>query len=239
MNDKYMQFMRTSNLNTDLFIYGDIRKPSFIERWYGEDESRVDALTFAKALEEVDTPNLTIRINSCGGSVSEALAIYSLLADCPKHKITKVDGFACSAASVIFMVGDERIVPESGLIMIHNAWSEASGDANALRKAADNLEIITSPSLEIYASKTKLSKEKLKEMMAEETWITSQMAFEYGFATILNKDPAMQSTNPTMLVKNLVDKLHKLKDTNCKLTTKINELEAINTSTDPWDELFT
>ena len=49
----------TSNLNTDLFIYGDIRKPSFIERWYGEDESRVDALTFAKALEEVDTPNLT------------------------------------------------------------------------------------------------------------------------------------------------------------------------------------
>ena len=158
VNDKYMQFIKTNESNTDLYIYGDIRKPDLIESWFGiDDKTRTDAMTFSEALKEVDTPNLTVRINSYGGSVSEALAIYSLLRDCGLNIITKVDGFACSAASVIFMAGDERIVPESGLIMIHNAWSVAEGDSNALKKAAEDLEIITSPSLEIYAKKTKFS----------------------------------------------------------------------------------
>lgn len=237
-NNKYMQFMKTDDNNTDLYIYGDIRKPDLFERWLDcDDPGRTDALSFSEALKEVDTPNLTVRINSYGGSVSEALAIYSLLNDCGLNVITKVDGFACSAASVIFMAGKERIVPESGLIMIHNAWSIAEGDSNALKKAAEDLEIITSPSLEIYASKTKLSKEQLKDMMDKETWINSTQAFEYGFATTLNKDDAAKQSIESNFVKKLVDKIQMLENENYKLNKKIKE-NITEKFADPWQDFF-
>lgn len=208
MNEKkYMQFVKDNESNTNLYIYGDIRKPGLIEAWLGEiDEARTDAYSFAEALSKVDTPNLTVHINSYGGSVSEGLAIYSLLTQFEGHLITIVDGFACSAASVIFMAGVERIIPESGLLMIHNAWTSAEGDSNDLRKAAMDLEKITQPSVDIYCLKTGLSEEKIKQMMDDETWITSKEAFELGFSTSINKHEAMQSLESNY-VFNLVNKI--------------------------------
>lgn len=95
-----------------------------------------------------------------------------MLSDFKGHLITQVDGFACSAASVIFMAGQERIMPESGLIMIHNAWTSVEGDQNQLRKAAADLEMITKPSVNIYCNKTGLSEEEVKAMMdVEHGWI--------------------------------------------------------------------
>jgi|GEM_PF-2123401 ATP-dependent Clp protease protease subunit len=237
-NNKYMQFVKINDNNTELYVYGDIRKPDLIERWLDlDDPGRTDALSFSEALKQVDTPNLIVRINSYGGIVSEALAIYSLLCDSGLNVITKVDGFACSAASIIFMAGKERIVPESGLLMIHNAWSVAEGDSNALKKAAEDLEIITSPSLEIYASKTKLSKEQLKDMMDKETWINSNKAFEYGFATTLNKDDAAKQSIESNFVKKLVNKIEMLEKENLKLNKTIKE-NIKEKSADPWQDFF-
>lgn len=229
IKDKYLQFVKSTEQNTDLYIYGDIRKPGLIERWLGDDKSRVDALTLAEAIVEVDTPNLTVHINSYGGSVSEGLAIYSLLSQFSGNLITVVDGFACSAASVIFMAGNERIVPESGLLMIHNAWSQAEGDSNDLKKAAADLEKITQPSVDIYCLKTGLSEEVIKKMMDEETWITSKEAFEMNFSTAMSRNKVMQSLESNY-VCNLVNKI---KD----YEKKINNLEK-NIPHNDWNNFF-
>lgn len=207
MNKKYLQFEKTDEQNTNLYIYGDIRKQDLIDKWFGDDETRVDAFSFKEALENVDTPNLTVRINSYGGSVSEGLAIYGLLSDFKGNLRTIVDGFACSAASIIFMAGQERIVPENGLLMIHNAWSYVEGDSNAMKKAAEDLEKITQPSVNIYVSKTGLSEKEVKKMMDEERWITSQEAFDMGFSTAqVKKDDAQQALEANYMF-NLVLKL--------------------------------
>lgn len=198
MREKYYQFVKVDDSLTELYIYGDIRKPDLIEKWLDlDDETRVDAFSFKEALNSVDTPKLLVRINSMGGDVSEGLAIYSLLSDFSGELITKVDGFACSAASIIFMAGKQRIVPTSGLIMIHNAWTpSASGNANELRKQADDLEMITKPSLNIYVEKTGLSEQEVKKLMDEETWFDYKYAIEKGFATTIeNNNEAQQSIN--------------------------------------------
>ncbi len=193
MRDKYLSFHKVDENTTELFIYGDIRKKNLIEKWLDIPTDATDAFTLKDALNQVDTPNLIVRINSYGGSVSEGLAIYSLLADFKGNVTTIVDGFACSAASVIFMAGNTRIVPENGLLMIHNAWTEASGDSNAMKKVAEDLEKITQPSINIYVSKTGMSEAKIKEMMDKQTWITSQEAFDLGFATSIERNEARQS----------------------------------------------
>lgn len=215
--DKFLNFKKVSESETELYVYGDIRKKDWIDEWLGTGKDLTEAFSLKDALALVDTPNLTVRINSYGGSVSEGLAIYSLLSEFKGHVKTIVDGFACSAASVIFMAGAERVVPENGLLMIHNAWTEARGDSNAMKKVAEDLEKITQPSVNIYVSKTGLPEEKVKEMMDREEWITSKEAYELGFSTTqVKKDNTMQSLEADY-VFNLVMK-------NKEMQSKIEEL---------------
>ena len=130
-------------------------------------ESDVGGYDFAKDLAEIDT-DINVHINSYGGEVSEGLAIYNLLKAFP-HKVTTInDGFACSSASVVFMAGTERVMNKGSLLLIHNAWTYASGDSNALRKQADDLEKITMPSIAIYTSVTGMDEKSIKKMMDEE-----------------------------------------------------------------------
>ena len=187
MENNYLNFKKKNDEETELYIYGNIEKKDWIDEWLGTGKEKTDAYTLKDALLHVDTPKLTVRINSHGGDVSEALAIYSLLSDFQGELKTIVDGFACSAASVIFMAGKERIVPENGLLMIHNVWTKVRGDSNKMREVAEDLEKITQPSLNIYTNKTKLTEEEIKEKMDREEWITSDEAFEWGFSTAKEK----------------------------------------------------
>ncbi|WP_159639103.1 head maturation protease, ClpP-related [Erysipelothrix anatis] len=192
MND-VMQFKQKNETTTEMYVYGEIRKKGLFEMWFGDDETRTGAFDIKDALEKVTTPNLTVRINSMGGSVSEGLAIYNLLESFEGEVTTIIDGFACSAASIIFMAGSKRIAPESSLLMIHNAWSSVSGDSNALEKAAEDLKKITQPSLNIYTSKSNLKEDEIKLMMDKETWITPQESYDWGFSTTIDRNEAKQS----------------------------------------------
>ena len=238
MKEKYLAFNKIDENTTELYIYGDIRKKSIIEKWLNLPSESTDAFTLKDAINAIDTPNLVVRINSYGGSVSEGLAIYSLLSEFKGHVTTIVDGFACSAASIIFMAGETRIVPENGLLMIHNAWSYAEGDSNAMKKMAEDLEKITQPSVNIYTSKTKLSEEEIKEKMDRETWITSKEAFEWGFATSIERNEAKQSLECNF-VYNLV---MRNKELEASLESKQETKKVINEEVEPpkdaWASFF-
>ncbi len=159
-----------------IHIYGDIVSWEWLE-------SDVSSYTLAKEIEALDVDVINVYINSYGGEVAEGLAIYNNLR---RHKAkvkTYCDGFACSAASVVFMAGDERIMSNASLLMIHNAWLYTAGDSKQLRKDADNLEIITQASINAYMNHTNITEEELKEMLDAETWLSPTEALEMGFAT--------------------------------------------------------
>lgn len=180
MNRKYFSLEKTKQ-TANLYIYGDVT--SF--PWF---EGDVSAVNLSKQLEALgDVEQINVYINSYGGEVAEGLAIYNAL---KRHKAkvkTVCDGFACSIASVIFMAGDERVMNEASLLMIHNAWTFASGNAAELRKQADDLEKITQASVEAYKAHSSLEEEEIKALMDAETWITPDEAISYGFATSSEK----------------------------------------------------
>lgn len=206
-------FYQLTNINEDsaeLYIYGDITS----YKWYEEDVCSYD---LAKELTALEGKNLTVRINSYGGEVAQGLAIYNLLKSYSGEVTTLCDGFACSAASVVFMAGTKRIMPRSSLLMIHNAWTCALGNAEDLRKAADDLEKITQPSVEIYTSVSNLDADEIKAMMDAETWIDADEALGYGFATEISEEAAMQSVKDGILAKTVFK--------NKQLEKRIKELE--------------
>ena len=169
--------MTTSKDTATINIYGDITSCP----WFEGDTS---AGGLAKQLEALgDVSNINVYINSYGGEVAEGLAIYNAL---KRHKAkvkTYCDGFACSIASVIFMAGEERVMNESSLLMIHNAWNYAAGNAEQLRKQADDLDKINQGAINAYKANSTLSEEEIKTLMDAESWILPTEAVEYGFAT--------------------------------------------------------
>ena len=158
MNRQYYQLTKANNTAT-INIYGDIT--SF--PWCDGD---VSASNLSRQLEQLtDVSEIDVYINSYGGEVAEGLAIYNAL---KRHKAkvrTYCDGFAASIASVIFMAGDERIMNDSSLLMIHNAWSYVQGNAKELRKQADDLDKITQASVVAYKAHSTLSEAEIVELM--------------------------------------------------------------------------
>ena len=112
------------------YIYGDISS------WDYDSSKSTSANSLVKALAELtDIDEINVYINSCGGEVGEGLAIYNALKRHSAKVTTYCDGLAASIASVIFMAGDERVMSNSSLLFVHNAWTYTAGNASELRKS--------------------------------------------------------------------------------------------------------
>lgn len=135
-----------------------------------------------KDVKEGDTVNLYI--NSMGGSVKEALGIYSALRRCPATVVAYIDGFAASAASIIAMAASKVVMPRNTTMMVHNAAWAVYGNPKDLRKSADDLDIINAAMLQSYIVKAggKLTQDKLEELADGETWLSAEECIQYGFA---------------------------------------------------------
>lgn len=209
-------------------IYGDITSYPF-------DESDVSAFNLSKELEKVTAKTIEVYINSYGGEVAEGLAIYNAL---KRHKAkvkTYVDGFACSIASVIAMAGDERYMYPTSLLMIHNAWTYASGNSADLRKVADDLDIMTSSSIKAYKEHVNISEEEIKELLDNETWLTADEALEKGFITKIAADTKNNKSNQSArkaVYNMLLDKLDNQDDDEKEPNEEGIDIEELNEKLD-------
>ncbi|QPW48952.1 Clp protease ClpP [Bacillus thuringiensis] len=177
--NKFFQMKASANgKSADVFIYGEITKYAWEE--YGE----VSSITFKNELDElgdgIETINLYI--NSPGGSVFETMAMIAMLQRHPAKVISYIDGIGASCASVLPMISDKIIMYANSMLMVHNAWTYASGNADKLRKAADDIERINQSMVQHYLTRAgdKLDEDKLKQLLDAETWLSADEAMEYG-----------------------------------------------------------
>lgn len=149
--------------------------------WTGEG---VTAKSVAAALKPLaKSHDIDVRINSTGGDLFHGLAIYNQL---NRHKANirvHVEGIAASAASVIAMAGDEINIAENAMLMIHNPWTLAMGEAVELRETADLLDKWRDQITGIYSDRSGMAKEEIVKLLDAETWMTAEEAVEKGFAT--------------------------------------------------------
>lgn len=142
----------------------------------------VTAKQFIGDLKSQAGKKITLSINSPGGSVFDALAIYNALRGHGSEITTKVMGVAASAASVIFMAGDKRIMPENTFLMIHNPLTFAYGNAEELRDMAEVLDKIAASLIGTYVARSGLGEEEVKALLDAETWLNAADSVEKGFA---------------------------------------------------------
>src|SRR5690606_370089 len=74
------------------------------------------------------------------------------------------------------------------MMMIHNPWTVAWGDANAFRQVADELDKIREAMIPVYETRTGLERDEIIKMLDAETWMTADEAVELGFADEIEED---------------------------------------------------
>ena len=144
----------------------------------------VSAASFAQDLKDCgnNLKQINLHIHSPGGDVFDGIAIYNLLKNHPANVTVYIDGLAASMASVIAMAGNEVIMPENAMMMIHKPWGIQGGDAEDMRKYADLLDKVENTLIPAYANKTGKTPEELAEMLSAETWLNGKECVEQGFA---------------------------------------------------------
>lgn len=156
-----------------------------IEPGFWDDGGTKSADIAAQLAAHKDATSVTVHINSVGGDTFGGVAIYNLLRGHPAAKADKlvcvVEGLAASAASLIALAGRTRMLRGS-MMMIHNPWTIAMGDANALRETAATLDAVRDSILSIYRAKTGKSEADLRALLDAETYLTADQAKAEGFA---------------------------------------------------------
>lgn len=182
---KFYEFKNLTDTTADLYFYGDI-----VSDWWGawqQEDQYPDAIrNFLSAAEGRD---LNIYINSGGGSVFAGIAIYNMLKRYPGKKNCYVDALAGSIASVLPFVADEKpIIPANAFLMIHKPWTECEGNANQMRKMADDLDRIEAGIWKIYEEHLAegVTIDQIKDLMEKETWLDGTTAGQYFNINVIN-----------------------------------------------------
>ena len=149
------------------------------ERWDG---SGMTAARINGMLRALGPGEVTVNINSPGGSFFDGLAIYNQLREHDGKVTVNVLGMAASAASVIAMAADELRVAKAGFLMIHNSWAVAMGNRNDLRDIADTLTKFDGQMAALYADRSGIDKAKIAKMMDAETYLSGEEAISMGLA---------------------------------------------------------
>jgi ATP-dependent protease ClpP protease subunit len=170
----------------ELFIYGRIRQAF---PWENEDDdTHISAKAVKDKLNEVaNDKELNVHVNSPGGEVFESIAIRNLLVQHEGEVKIIIDGLAGSGASFIATAG-HVVMFKSSMQMIHKAWGMCIGNADDMIKMAEDLEKIDDSILASYMEKFVGEEEELKDLMAEETWLTAKEALTLGLADEIWED---------------------------------------------------
>lgn len=159
------------------------------EDFFGEG---VTAKRISAALRNIGAGrDVVVNINSPGGNVFEAIAIYNLFREHKGEVTMKVLGVAASAASFVAMAGDRIEIAKSGFMMIHNVFVAAIGDKHDMREIADTLETFDKVLVDIYEDRSNLDAKAIEKMMDKETWIDGSQAVKDGFADALLPNDAV------------------------------------------------
>lgn len=202
LKNNFFEIKNLSENTAEIRIYGIITK------WAWEEYGEVSSANFAKELQKLkNVSHINLRVNSPGGDVFEASAIYNLLKDYAKVNNVKItgyiDGLAASAASFLVLCASKVVMGTGALYMIHNPLSSIYGNVEKLKKQIELLDTVKEAILDIYCTKSKLSREEISEKMNSEKWYRATEALEAGFV-----DEIVENDNSLENIKNISNELH-------------------------------
>lgn len=200
----------------------------WIYDWYGI--QAISPKIIQKNLNNANGDDVTIRINSGGGSVFAGCDIYNMLMDYKQRAnvIVEINGLCASIAGVIAMAGTTVRMSPSSLFMIHNVSCNASGDYRDMEHTAETLKKANETIANAFKLKTGMEDKEIKKIMDHETWFTAQEAKEKGIIDEIMYQNQKVDTNMVNLLRNKASALCNSVALNNDIIEKLKEYKPIN-----------
>ena len=153
---------------------------------FGEDDN--DSVKFRDEVQAWlarGCSKITVRVNSRGGCLFTAFAMYDALraaraAAC--EVVAEVHGVAASAATVFLMGASAIYMSENSQLMVHAPSTCVWGHLDELQEQVDALRDAWLRMAELYAARMGQTVEQLAEQLRRDTWFTAQQAIDAGLA---------------------------------------------------------
>lgn len=193
----------------------------------------LDVMAMVKAQRDLGIKNndplteLEVDIDSPGGICDVGYNIHDFLRSIPESITTIAQGMCASIATIIWFSGDKRI--NKCPLMIHNPWFDrVSGDADALERFASIIRSEEEKAVTFYAKYTGIEKVALAALMKEETYISTQRAFDLGFSTEMPSNFITEPVNYLAVARTKQETMSKESKTLLdKLDTALAEIKTI------------
>ena len=172
----------------DIEIFGDIGYNVWADNFedYQKNTSEVKAKEI-KALQELDVEVINLTMESLGGDVSHALAIYSLLKNSGATINTYYRGANASASTIIGSAAssvNHIFMDNTGLFLVHKVMSYAEGNENDMQDAINDLNKWQSALNQAYLNlgvQQIVIDELMERNAGHGEWLTYEEAKMYGF----------------------------------------------------------
>lgn len=152
----------------------------------------ITAKDFIASFRQIAENDVVLELNTPGGSVFDALAMFNAMKMSGKNITVKVMGIAASAGSYLAMVGNKIVMPENTFMMIHNPLNGIYGNADDMREMADVLDKIANSLTATYVARTGKTDEDVRALLANDTYMTAAECLELGFCDEVS--PAVTAT---------------------------------------------
>ncbi|UZE02150.1 head maturation protease, ClpP-related [Pseudomonas mediterranea] len=157
----------------EVFVYGEIGTWGITANQFVQD---------LRAMDDGVSPVIAA-FNSIGGDLFDGLAMHNALSRLGERCTGRVDALAASAASVAVCGAHRVVIASNAMLMIHNPWTYAAGDAEDFRKVADVLDQTMEAIIAAYKAKAPdIDEAELRRLVAAETWLTANEAVDLGLA---------------------------------------------------------
>lgn len=185
MKNRKFYAIQQLDRGADIYIFGDIVSYPWTE------QGEASGMSIVNQIKNLDVDEIRVHVDSYGGSVSEGWAIYNALRQHPAKVVSYGDGFVASAALYPFLAGDERIASNLSAYFLHQVIVSVDGNADDLRAAADEAEMMTEIGINAFVDRTGMTADEVRTLMKVDTWLTPAQALDYGIATSITQDAAL------------------------------------------------
>jgi ATP-dependent protease ClpP protease subunit len=104
----------------------------------------------------------------------------------------RIDGIAASIASMIAMAGNEVVMPENAMLVLHDPSGLVAGTASDMRAMAQALDRMKAGMVAAYRDKSGREDAEIEALMAAETWLSAQEAIALGLADRVEERPRLR-----------------------------------------------
>lgn len=172
--------------SNNIFLYETINEQSVLKVRTSIDKKVVAHRTFlvdndldVKSIQS--DLHINLYINSYGGSASDAFNLHDYIKRCSIPIYTYVEGIAASAAMLISVAGKKRFMTPNSLLMIQQLSTWFGTSCEDFKDGKSNFDSFITIIKKIYTQNTKLSMEKIDDLLERDTYLNAEECLGYGF----------------------------------------------------------